>query len=197
MTQNDPRANKKAVAQQNPADDLWANLGRLFEDERRVVSVALVVILGFAFYDFFEDRAEGASADALFSDFSDVFLPLILLGYIWRFKPKSLLQKSIQLEGEVLRNREDLQLWKSRASAYIQGLSKSINQQFDDWRLSKAEKEVGLLLLKGLSLRDLSSVRGVFERTARQQATSIYNKAGLLGTAELSAFFLEDLMFVG
>ena len=34
----------------------------------------------------------------------------------------------------------------------------------------------------------------VSERTGREQARSIYSKAGLTGRSALSAFFLEDLL---
>ena len=39
-----------------------------------------------------------------------------------------------------------------------------------------------------------SAVRATSERTVREQARSIYTKAGLTGRAALSAFFLEDLL---
>ena len=57
-----------------------------------------------------------------------------------------------------------------------------------------AEEEVGLLLLKGLSMKEIADLRGTSERTAREQAGAVYAKAGLSGRAELSAFFLEDLL---
>ncbi len=53
---------------------------------------------------------------------------------------------------------------------------------------------MGLLLLKGLSLRDVAQARSTSERTVRQQALAVYRKAGLAGRAELAAFFLEDLL---
>jgi DNA-binding NarL/FixJ family response regulator len=59
---------------------------------------------------------------------------------------------------------------------------------------ARSEREVGLLLLKGLSLKDIAVVRGASEATVRQQAQAIYRKADLAGRAELSAFFLEDLL---
>ncbi|MBT8470373.1 MAG: helix-turn-helix transcriptional regulator [Myxococcales bacterium] len=64
----------------------------------------------------------------------------------------------------------------------------------DRWRLSPAEKEVALLLLKGLSHKEIAKVRSVTETTARQQARAVYRKAGLSGRHDLAAFFLEDLM---
>lgn len=60
--------------------------------------------------------------------------------------------------------------------------------------MSPAEKEVALLLLKGLSHKDIADVRSVTEATARQQARAVYKKAGLAGRNDLAAFFLEDLL---
>jgi DNA-binding NarL/FixJ family response regulator len=53
---------------------------------------------------------------------------------------------------------------------------------------------VALLLLKGLSLKEIATVRATSERTVRAQARSLYSKAGLTGRAALSSFFLEDLL---
>jgi DNA-binding NarL/FixJ family response regulator len=51
-----------------------------------------------------------------------------------------------------------------------------------------------LLLLKGLSHREIGELRRTSEATVRQQALAVYRKAGLRGRTELSAFFLEDLL---
>lgn len=91
-------------------------------------------------------------------------------------------------------SRADLQEWRSKAADTLQGLGSLIDHQFDAWGLSPAEREVGILLLKGLSMKDVAVARETTERTARQQALALYHKAGLAGRAELSAFFLEDLL---
>ena len=80
------------------------------------------------------------------------------------------------------------------AQGLIEGLSAQIDQQFSRWNLTSAEKEVALLLLKGFSHRDVARLRRVTEATARQQARSIYTKAGVSGRHDLAGFFLEDLM---
>jgi len=49
-------------------------------------------------------------------------------------------------------------------------------------------------LLKGLSHREIADIRGVSERTVRQQSRALYRKAGLSGRADLAAYFLEDLL---
>ena len=86
------------------------------------------------------------------------------------------------------------QRWRSEARSHLDGLGQAINEQFSRWNLTEAEREVALLLLKGLSTKEIASVRATSERTIREQARSIYTKAGLTGRAALSAFFLEDLL---
>ena len=84
--------------------------------------------------------------------------------------------------------------WRSEARGLLDGLGAAIEQQFTRWNLTEAEREVALLLLKGLSTKEVAGVRAVSERTIREQARAIYSKAGLTGRAALSAFFLEDLL---
>ncbi|MGH8508190.1 MAG: response regulator transcription factor [Gammaproteobacteria bacterium] len=86
------------------------------------------------------------------------------------------------------------QRWRSESRALLDGLGKAIDAQFCRWNLTEAEREVALLLLKGLTNKEIAQVRAVSERTVREQARSVYSKAGLTGRAALSAFFLEDLL---
>lgn len=175
-------------------NDVLTKVGTLVNNERRVITIALCALIGLTVYDYFEDRAQGASKEQLLADISDLILPFLLLIYIWRIKPLELFRKTNRLEKDLAQKHADLEQWKSKASRYLKGLAETIDQQFDGWHLSFAEKEVALLLLKGFSLQEIADIRGVSERTARQQATRVYDKAGLRGRAELSAYFLEDLM---
>jgi len=92
------------------------------------------------------------------------------------------------------RARAEAERWKREAGEVLRGLGAAIDAQFGRWGLSTAEREVALLLLKGLAHKDIAEVRGTSEKTVRQQALALYRKAGLSGRAELSAFFLEDLL---
>ena len=69
-----------------------------------------------------------------------------------------------------------------------------IKWQFGEWNLSHSEKEVALLILKGLSIKDIADARSTKEKTVRSQASSIYDKSNLGGRHELSAWFLEELL---
>lgn len=84
--------------------------------------------------------------------------------------------------------------WKAENQNHVAGLSEAIDRQFAQWDLSPAEAEVALLLLKGLQLKEVAEVRGVSERTVRDQARAVYRKAELANRSELAAFFLEDLL---
>ncbi len=86
------------------------------------------------------------------------------------------------------------QRWRNEARSLLNGLGEAIETQFSRWNLTEAEREVALLLIKGLSHKEIATVRAVSERTVREQARSIYAKSGLTGRAALSAFFLEDLL---
>ncbi len=86
------------------------------------------------------------------------------------------------------------QRWRSESRVLLQGLGEAIDAQFTRWSLTDAEREVALLLLKGLSTKEIAAVRAGSERTVREHARAIYSKAGLTGRAALSAFFLEDLL---
>ena len=90
-------------------------------------------------------------------------------------------------------SRRDAVEWRAEAQDLLAGLSAKIDSQFEKWALTPAEKDVALLLLKGCSHRDIAGLRSVSEATARQQARSIYKKAGIAGRHDLAGFFLEDL----
>ncbi len=91
-------------------------------------------------------------------------------------------------------SQEEADRWRAEAAQALQGLGQALDIQFERWNLSLAEREVALFLLKGFSTREISDIRSTSERTVRQQAQDVYRKAGLSGRAELSAFFLEDLL---
>ena len=85
-------------------------------------------------------------------------------------------------------------LWRKNAESVLAGFSSAVDRQFEKWGLTPVEREVALLLLKGHGHKQVAAQTGRSERTVRQHAVSVYEKAGLGGRAELAAFFLEGLM---
>jgi len=73
-------------------------------------------------------------------------------------------------------------------------LSEVIQEQFSEWQLTAGEQEVALLLLKGLSFKEIAALRNTLEKTVRQQASGIYRKAGVSGRHAFAAWFIEDFL---
>jgi len=103
-------------------------------------------------------------------------LALIAIGWqIWR-----LLQE----------NRET----RNAVQAASGELLKVIYAKFDSWKLSPSESEIALLLIKGLSIQEISDLRNTRPGTVKSQGSAIYRKAGVAGRHELMAYFVEDLL---
>lgn len=106
--------------------------------------------------------------------------------------------RSVQSVRELRRSLQDRQAerdaWRESAHHILHGLGRAIDRQFDTWELTPAERQIALLLLKGYSHKAIARRTQRSDQTVRQHAASIYRKAAVAGRAELSAFFLEDLM---
>ncbi|MCA8942272.1 MAG: helix-turn-helix transcriptional regulator [Planctomycetes bacterium] len=99
-----------------------------------------------------------------------------------------------ELAADLEGSRAEAERWRDEARDLSQGLGELIDRQFGRWGLTPAERDVALLLLKGLSHKEVAAIRGVGEATARQQSTAVYRKAGVSGRHDLAAFFLEDML---
>lgn len=109
-------------------------------------------------------------------------------------RTRRLEREKSSLSARMIESQAEAARWREDARSLLAGLGDAIDRQFDRWELSEAEKEVAMLLLKGLSHREISDVRTTTEATTRQQARAVYRKAGLTGRNDLAAFFLEDLL---
>jgi DNA-binding CsgD family transcriptional regulator len=98
------------------------------------------------------------------------------------------------LAARLVQTELEAQRWKQEAGGLLAGLGVAIDAQFDRWEFSPAEREIALLLLKGLSHKEIAQIRKVGEATVRQQAQRLYRKANIGSRNDLAAFFLEDLL---
>jgi DNA-binding CsgD family transcriptional regulator len=153
----------------------------------------LLLILVSQAMDIVQDFAEGATRSHLYLETLLCVFVIIGLIVLWS---KNIFLKEQLYETEIALKKSETESnkWKAENLQLIQGLSSSIDKQLEDWKLSPSEKEVTLLLLKGLSLKEIAEIRKVSERTVRQQSVNVYEKSNLSGRAELSAYFLEDLL---
>lgn len=161
--------------------------------ERIFVVIILSFVSAMVTFDLLNDSNEGVVKWHMIVEASAGIVALMGIFYFLRgsFTLRHKLSASIR-ENKNL--RAEAEEWQMEAHKYIQGLAESIDLQLSKWNLSQAEKEVALLLLKGLSLKEIADIRNTSEKTARAQSTSVYSKSGLSGRSELAAFFLEDLL---
>ncbi len=169
------------------------------------VSALFMVVVGVLVpVDMLADRDEGAPWSHIVIEGVTAlvaWLGALGLGREWRAQRQRdqdelgrLRTENAEIQARSQALRRDSEQWKREAQQAIAGLSAAIDVQLERWALTTAEKEVALLLLKGLSTKEVADIRITSERTARQQAQAVYRKAHLAGRAELAAFFLEDLL---
>ncbi len=105
-------------------------------------------------------------------------------------RERRLAQTLAEAEGQLRNLNDDMR--RARRT-----YSQAIQQQFEAWKMTDSEQQVAMLLLKGLSFREIAVLRETREKTVRQQASAIYGKSGLDGRHAFAAWFLEDFMDPG
>lgn len=161
--------------------------------ENTFLLVVLISIMALVSMDIVTDSKEGAPIWHLFAEGTVGVIAAV--GFFILQKNTFSSQHEIQRQRDSIDQlKAESEVWKNNSKKYIEGLSQAIDSQLSAWGLTHAEKEVALLLLKGLSIKEIAEVRNTSEKTTRAQSTVIYQKSGLAGRSELSAFFLEDLL---
>jgi len=159
--------------------------------------IVLILVLAFVVVasgaDLVADLSHGADAghiskEAIIVGISTIAIAWLLFG----LRRQRLEIRSLQQELETANDPQ------TSPKKYVldarKNLGNVVTQQFSEWMLTGSETEVGWLLLKGLSLKEIAIVRSTQEKTVRQQASSIYKKAGISGRHAFSAWFIEDIL---
>ncbi len=162
--------------------------------QKWVLTELLFIMVLLLFADCWYDLQTGVSPTHIVLEFIAGFLGLLGIFVVWY-------RQILPLDGALRRtekNRQELEVelqrWKDSIAPYAANIRSEIERQFTEWGLTPAEKETAFLLLKGLSLKEIAVTRDVSEKTVKQHNQAIYQKSRLQGRAELSAFFLEDLL---
>lgn len=156
-----------------------------------IVAVTIISIL--SFMDIAREYSSGETPGHLIFELVIGITASILAFFLLRDLSSTKSELTITKDKLALKVAEN-DKWREGYNRLLKGVSNSIQEQFGQWSLTPAEKEVGLLLLKGLSYKEIADIRDTSEKTVRQQASVIYQKSGLPGRAELSAYFLEDFL---
>jgi DNA-binding CsgD family transcriptional regulator len=152
-----------------------------------------VMIAAFVAADLVADSASGIGGTHAVVEVSALLVALLGVGKTaWQLRLA--MGRTRALQRDLRRTQADLDHWRSEAQAVLAHLGTALEHQFQRWELTPAESEIALLILKGLSYKEVANARGTTERTVRHQALAIYRKAGFAGRAEMAAFFLQDLL---
>jgi DNA-binding NarL/FixJ family response regulator len=165
----------------------------LYIKELTIILMLAVVVFGSA-ADIVHDYREGAQMTHLVIEAIVVAVSFTLIGVlsagVWRQS-----RSNRQLKAELAAVSKSLEKQPpSEFQAARHNLAIVIERQFAEWELTKTEQEVAMLLLKGLSFKEIAAVRDTLEKTVRQQASTIYRKSGLSGRHAFAAWFIEDFL---
>ena len=163
------------------------------QKERLVIAIVLALVFVMVGFDLMSDSRSGEVTWHILVEGTIGMASAFGIYYILRgsFELKHRLDQEARDHSEF---KKEAEVWRAKSKKYVEGLSQAIDQQLSKWQLSPAEKEVAFLLLKGLSLKEVATIRKTSEKTARAQSMAVYSKSELCGRSELSAFFLEDLL---
>lgn len=155
-------------------------------DATRWTIVLFALIAALIGWDLVTDFGEGSGIGHVAIELGVLVLALTGVARLWRHARRT--------ERELYGAQAQARRWREESRDLLRGLGAAIERQFSVWQLTRAESNVGLLLLKGLSYREIAALRQTSERTVREQGRALFRKAGLTGRPALSAFFLEDLL---
>jgi DNA-binding NarL/FixJ family response regulator len=165
----------------------------LYIKEFLIMLVLAVIVIG-NLGDVIYDYREGASTAHLLMELSIAIISFALIAAltvgIWRQNRSN---NQLKAELATYAKGSDQALPPAVATARHE-LALVLKEQFEQWNLTQTEREVAMLMLKGLSFKEIASVRSTMEKTVRQQASAIYRKAGVNGRHAFSAWFIEDLL---
>ncbi len=157
------------------------------------LTALLIAIATWGVVDLVLDRPQSWLSVHVLVEVGFVLLSLWSVLYLWLEWMQARLSLG-RAEGRLAANEVERDRWRGRATRLLHGLGAEIDSQFERWSLTPAERQVAMLILKGLGHKEAANVLDRSERTVRQHAVSVYRKSGLAGRAELAAFFLEDLL---
>jgi DNA-binding CsgD family transcriptional regulator len=90
----------------------------------------------------------------------------------------------------VLRRSDAIEARLQAASRPFQHL---VEEAFDRWGMTEAERDVAILTLKGLSISEIAEARGTRAGTVRAQSVAVYRKAGVGNRLQLLSLFMDEL----
>lgn len=164
--------------------------------ERMTLLYSSMLLIGLIMIDLVADYENSKSIWQFFADtileISILSVAIFMTNYLWsRFVRLSHEQS---LAEEELRGALNVvEKMKVRERIAANEFKQVCDLAFSEWKFSKAESEIAHHLLGSRSLKDIASFRYTSEGTLKNQARSIYSKAGVKNRVEFMAGLIEKL----
>ncbi len=146
-----------------------------------ISKVSILLLLCYLIYDTVIDYQHEEHTNFLHFESQLIMSVLIFIIYGW------MILKGAKEKQRLLSTEKKLEDVKTE-------LAVRLERQFNAWLLTKSEKGIAWLIIKGFSFAEIAVLRDVKENTVRQQAASIYAKSNVSNRSEFTASFLEDLI---
>jgi DNA-binding CsgD family transcriptional regulator len=160
----------------------------------KIKEIVLITLFSIVIFvntaDFLEDGINQEDAWLKLLTIGLSFWGIIMLFRLLKHRSNEILV----LHDKVTETENNLDLTHSKLKQIGREYSKYLHKQFDTWALSPSEREIAIILLKGLSFKEMAEIRNTKEKTIRQQASMIYKKSKVSGRHEFSAWFFEDML---
>jgi DNA-binding CsgD family transcriptional regulator len=99
---------------------------------------------------------------------------------------------ALLLRASLRRTREAEKALRAASGAFME----LVDEHFETWGLTAAERDVALFALKGMSIAEIASLRQTSQGTVKAQTNAIYRKAGVSGRPQLLSLFVDELLDV-
>lgn len=93
------------------------------------------------------------------------------------------------LQAQAARSRETIQMLRGN-------FDEVLRDKFEEWGLTAAERDVTLLIIRGLSVAEIAAARNTAQGTIKAQSTSIFRKIGVGSKSELMSTIIDEFLDV-
>lgn len=165
----------------------------MFENRMILNAVIVGMMLAFAFFlfdvvfdlrDHFSDGTPYSKDEVIHLVFEGGAVLALFFGMVSLYKYTSF------LKNQNIKSQMQLSALKVDFDEYVRS-------QFARWELTVAEKDVALLLLRGLNTSDIADLRSVTVGTIKVQAHNVFGKSGVSSRVEFMALFMDEFIDIG
>ena len=158
-----------------------------------IFAIFVIVIFGTSSFEIISEFLAGETLSEMTDDLSRFALSaIVLFVFLYEYQSQQTALRELQQQLNSFKGR--LSNVEPKTVKIASEYRAAMQRQFDAWQLTESEQDVVILMLKGLSFREIAQLRETREKTVRQQASSVYSKAKVSSRNELAAWFFEDLL---